>query len=139
MKEFWLRGGQALVDSVLNPHEKVSASYVFYIPQGRYDLLAVEVVAPTTTTGSADQKSALKIDYKWDANASTYSFASFARVNPDGTETEIPLDATRWRFFGLPEGEYRYHGVQGQSSQAQLSLWQTDKPRTTTENPKGTR
>jgi hypothetical protein len=97
-------GGQALRDYGLNPHEKVSATYVFYIPQGRYDLLAVEVVVPTTARGST-LGSALKINYKWDANAPTYTPASFARVNPDGAHTEIPLDATSLRFWGLPEGE----------------------------------
>jgi hypothetical protein len=129
-------GGQALIDWGLNPHEKVSATFVFYIPQGRYDLLAVNVVVPTTARGSANGGSALKINYKWDANASTYTPASYARVNPDGTRTEIPFDATG--SWDLPEGESRFYGLQGQSSQAQLSLWQTDKPRTTTENSEGT-
>jgi hypothetical protein len=131
-------GGWALGDYGLNPHEKVSATYVFYIPQGRYDLLAVEVMVPTTARGSTILGSALKINYKWDANASTYTPASFARVNPDGTQTEIPLDANSLGFWGLPEGETRYHGLQGQGSRAHLSLWQTDKPRTTTENSEGT-
>src|SRR5262249_8628657 len=130
-------GGQALVDAVLNPHEKISASYVFYIPQGRYDLLAVDVAVPTKRTGSTAFGSTLKINYKWNANTTlAFTPTSIARVNPDGTQTEIPLDATRSAFWGLPEDEFRYHGLQGQGSRAQLSLWQTDKPRATTEKPK---
>jgi hypothetical protein len=132
-------GGQALSDYGLNPHEKVSATYLFYIPQGRYDLLAVEVSVPTTARGSTTFGSALKINYKWDANTSTYAFASLARVNPDGTLTEIPPDPTSLEWGKLSGSETRYYGLQGQNTQAQLSLWQTDKPRITTENPEGTR
>ena len=97
-------------------------------------------MVPTTPRGFPTLGTGLKINYKWDANANGYTFASFARIKPDGTQTEIPFDTTRFAGFGgLSVEETGYHGVQDQSTRAQLSLWQTDKPRTTTENPEGTR
>lgn len=120
-----IAGGQAFGDTALRPNEKISATYVFYIPQDRYDLLEVKAMVPTTSKESPAKRlmPAIKINYTWDAGASGYTIASYARVTPSGAEEKLPMTAD-----GRPlERDIVRYNYQEASSVADMSLWRSDK------------
>jgi hypothetical protein len=41
------------IETVLHPSESISASYAFFVPQGVYDLVEVDVILPTTSEAIA--------------------------------------------------------------------------------------
>ena len=126
-------GGQAFMDLGLRPNEKTSITHIFYIQKGRYDHLEVMVLVPTTSRVNpvSGVLPAVKINWEFLANGS-FKFASMARVMPDGTQEQIPLDAR-----GFPsERDRKYYGLQAAISKAGLSLWQNKvSPSIKTERP----
>jgi hypothetical protein len=52
-KDVLVAAGSVFNDEVLHPNESISASFVFYVPLGRYDVLNVDVSLPTTAKQSS--------------------------------------------------------------------------------------
>jgi hypothetical protein len=89
------------VDSVLHPTESISASYVFYVPRGVYDLVEVDAILPTTSKAAKTGGPAAAIEFSVEANREGYD-QSYYRIRPDGKPEEIPKDA---------EGNYLQSGL----------------------------
>jgi hypothetical protein len=128
--------GTAFTDNYLRANEKVSASFVFYVPKGVYDLVTVEVLLPTTSRENPARigEPALGVDYSLDSDCPGFSLGSIYRVTSQGTRGEaLPTN---------PEGqplEAGYYGWQSAESIVELSLWQsTPSPAATTEPPEPT-
>jgi hypothetical protein len=106
--------GNVFTDVGLHPGEKIVRTFVFYVPQGVYDFVEVEVRLPTTTTeipGHPGEPIA-GVEYKVRADHAGYS-SSVYRIGSNGAH-EQPKDADA--------GDL---DVQWAISTRMLSLWQT--------------
>lgn len=114
--------GTAFSDSNLRTNERISATFVFYIPQGLYDAVAVYVNLPTTSKENSARltESALGVDYVFDDNHSSFRIASVYRLEPDGTH-KVVSD----KEGNLQQRDVRYYGYQILGSNVGLSLWQS--------------
>lgn len=101
--------GAAIPDTELKPNESVTRSFVFYVPEGAYDLLDVESVLP-----SASENNAVDIDWIVASNGSVQS--EVFSLGPDGARRPI-----------RPDGNGNYGedsaDLQQSTSHRQLSLW----------------
>jgi hypothetical protein len=114
--------GTAFPDSNLRANEKISAAFVFYIPQGLYDAVAVYVNLPTTSKENSARltESALGVHYEFDDDRSSFHIASVYRIEPDATH-KVVSD----KVGNLPQSDVRYYGYQIVGSKVELSLWQS--------------
>ena len=96
--------GPVVSDTIIYPGESLSASYVFYVPAGTYDMLYVHVELPTTTVEDA-------VDVEWKVSDVAGCVPTFYRI-VDGIRGEKIEEA--------PELE-----LQSAVSMRQLSLWQS--------------
>jgi len=111
-------------DDYLRSQEKVSAAFVFYVPQGVYDLIKVFAILPSTTATNPGKSytSALGITYAPDSNG--LSIVSIDQLNGDRSEGKLALE----------KGEPKYasdvtrYGYQVTLSHFELSLWQSKPP-----------
>jgi hypothetical protein len=126
-------------DTFLRPEEKISATLVFYVPQGLYDFISVFAVLPTTSKANPSKPltSALGVDYALNSNGSGLHIASVYRLNPDGTQEKLP--------FNVPEqdlvrtSDIALYGFQAEFSKSEFSLWEhgrRDLPINTPSTPK---
>jgi hypothetical protein len=101
--------GSAIPDTELKPNESVTRSFVFYVPEGAYDLLDVESVLP-----SASRNHAMDIDWSLTADGSVQS--AVYRLDPQGGRQQIQPDQN---------GDYGDNSADLQQavSRRQLSLW----------------
>jgi hypothetical protein len=115
--------GPAFNDNYLRPNEKVSATYVFYVPEGVYDLIEVGVSLPTTSRENPARtgEGALGIDYKLNSDRSSLIFSSVYRID---TKKVISTDEEGT----LSPKDTEYYGWQGATSNVELSLWPQAKP-----------
>lgn len=128
--------GTAFFDSRLHANEKISATYVFHIPRGLYDVVEVFVYLPATSreNPARPDEPALGVHYVLDADRSTFSIASVYRIRPDDTHEPVSVDAQG----NLPQSDIKYYGWQISGSRVELSLWQSGPklpPPSNTETP----
>jgi hypothetical protein len=91
----------------LYPKETVSTSVLFYVPQGTFDLVHVEIHIPTTEIPKM-------VDVLFVIDASKVT-PKFFRIQPDGGRQEISEPS---EISALP--------IQEAQSRRQLSLWRND-------------
>jgi hypothetical protein len=93
----------------LYPKETVSASVVFYVPKGSYDLLHVEVHIPTT-----EKKNLLQLKFLVDEARMK---PKYFKIDAQGKWNEVTAQAD---IDALP--------IQETQSRKQLSLWRNETP-----------
>lgn len=117
--------GSIFSDIGLRPNEKISATFIFYVPQDFYDLIAVFVMLPTTSRSSpSGEGPALKINYERNKDG-FISIASVERVTSNGPNEKLALNEAMVKI-----GEYL--GLQLAQAKVALSLQRsTTSPHTT--------
>jgi hypothetical protein len=126
--------GDIFTDVNLHANEKVSASFVFYVPQGLYDSIEVVVELPATSKENSARsgESALGVEYALSPDHSNFSHASIYRVASNGTHEPLARDAEG----NLSQSDIKYYGWQSAVARVQLSLWQSRSPSSArTESP----
>jgi len=113
--------GSAFTDDYIRPNEKITATFVFYVPEGTYDLIDVLVELPTSSRGSAVRfgRPALGVEYALTSDGSL-TMKSVYRVTSTGSREPLATDAEG----NLTSEDIRHYGWQSALSSAELSLWQ---------------
>jgi hypothetical protein len=122
--------GNVFRDSLLHPNEKVSATYVFHVPQGMYDYIHIEVDIPTASRENpywhgyaaimnfyslSDERGLSKNLYRW--------------TSQDQLE-KLPLDKNGdWL-----QADIKEYGLQTAGAAVNLSLWQGKTKESQTES-----
>jgi hypothetical protein len=122
--------GSVFQDRNLHANEKVSATFVFYVPQGLYDFIEINVSLPVTSTESPARSGepALGVEYALSPDRSYFPIVSVYRVTSNGTHKPLPLDADG----ALSQSDTKYYGWQSAGARVQLSLWRSKPPPPTT-------
>ena len=117
--------GSAFTDDYIRPNEKITATFVFYVPERTYDLIDVLVELPTSSRGSParQEKPALGIEYGLTSDGSL-TMNSVYRVTSTGDRVPLKTDSDG----NLSSRDIRYYGWQSAVSSAELSLWQDETP-----------
>jgi hypothetical protein len=100
--------GSVVPDMELRPGESLSRSYVFYVPQGAYDLIDVETVVPSTSRPNG-------IDLNWRVQADGMVNLEIYRVGEGERHALSPSEQGHFLAEDLD--------LQSAESQRQLSLW----------------
>lgn len=106
--------GSVMPDTALKPGESVSQTYVFYVPDGEFDMIDVETVVPTVSRENV-------VDITW-------------TVTADGTltPTTFRLENGQRRQLNDEEVTQAYSdpslSLQSAISRRQLSLWRRNAP-----------
>jgi hypothetical protein len=118
-----ISAGSAFRDAYLRAKERLSSTFVFYVPQGLYDLVKVYVYLPTTSRENPARpgQPALGVNYGLNSDRSDFVIASVYRVKSDGTHEEL-LDSKRV----LRESDVAYYGWQSADSTVELSLLESE-------------
>lgn len=122
--------GNVFRDNLLHPNEKVSATYVFHVPQGIYDYIHIDVDIPTASrenpyvhgTAAIVNRYALS----WDKRS---LYPKLYRVTQKG-RVALPVD----KEGDWTEDDKKYYGLQAASSAVDLSLWQSKTKESQTES-----
>lgn len=94
-------GGPAFTDTVLQPDEQISRSFVFYVPRDRFDLLRVRTIIP-----NSDEEDVLDVRFAFDDRLTTSYFAT-------GGDAEREISA---------EEAFDTYGMQQSVAERQLPL-----------------
>ena len=108
--------GNVFQDTTLQPNEKIVRTFVFYVPQGTYDYLEVDVGLPTTAEELQGHpgEAVAGVDYALRSDRSSYSPTVY-RIKPDGTHQQIAKNEDTSDL-----------GLQWAISTRMLSLWQSN-------------
>lgn len=112
--------GSAFTDDYIRPNEKITATFVFYVPEKTYDLIDVLVELPTVSKGDPARhgRPALGIEYELVSDGSL-TMKSVYRVTATGRHVPLETEADG----NLKSNDIRYYGWQSALSSAELSLW----------------
>lgn len=105
--------GSLFPDKVLGPNESVSRTYVFFVPEGAFDMLDVVSALPSISTDE------LAIEYRIDRATGVVSPTIFS--TGQGEHRELPQDEIS-RYEAPP------YFLQQAESRQQLSLWREAAP-----------
>lgn len=100
-------GGPAFTDNVLQPDERISRSFVFYVPRDRFDLLRVRTIIP-----NSDEENVLDVRFAFEDRLTTSYFAI-------GGEAEREISA---------EEAFDTYGMQQSVAERQLPLPRRVRP-----------
>ena len=106
--------GSVMPDTSLKPGESVSQTYVFYVPDGEFDMIDVETVVPTASTENA-------VDIVWTATPDgTLSVTTFRLQNGQRQQLTDEQVTAAYSDPAL--------SLQSAISRRQLSLWRRNSP-----------
>ena len=115
--------GVATTDIYLRPHEKISETRVFYVPEGVYDSLSVVVALPIASRQNPKKPGEAAVGVDFEVTPSGIQ-GSYYRILPSGDHEALPTD----KYNNVSQQDIRYYGLQLASSETQLSLWQSPPP-----------
>lgn len=105
--------GNVFPDDGLQPNETIVRSFVFYVEQGKYDYVEVDVFLPPTAAESAHHDGRPAIDVEWKLRPERQGYFPVVKlIRPDGTRQEASQDA-----------DLKDSGLQWSTSIRMLSLW----------------
>lgn len=117
--------GNVFTDNGLQPNEKIVRTFVFYVPQGEYDYVEVDVGLPTVSRENPDRsgEGAARVEYKLREDRSSFLPTVFL-IGADGNPDVKPT-----------ADEIKDLGFQWAVATRMLSLWPASSPSPSDEAP----